>query len=222
MNVVEAVLQRHRHFVVLVSGIDTKMVDRLCRDINTDLAFTYFPYLDLPLQPKQADLVPMMDAVDAALKGPSAGVLVAARSFPADLLTFRVDYHVNLSVNRAHFEATKALEKYGDNDFYDYKKHLETNRINKYINVKSDTDLEHIANLVFYLVIDSIEKKVYKKDYEEHASKMYLNFMPGSGDVPTPIKTPTTEETTQETTEETPIETTTEDTYTTDTDGEDD
>lgn len=174
LDITDVLFQKQSNYVVLVSGLDTSLLENVSLILSKDLRFTYLSFHHLPIEINEntpmINLKPINERVNTYIDNKSGGLIVSSLSFPKDRIAFKVDMHIHLSANKTMFDHIKTKYNYNDDLFVQYKSLMETNIVNKYINQKPDMDTEHLVDTIFYQIVDAIEKKVYGKKYEIYAT----------------------------------------------------
>ena len=97
-------------------------------------------------------------------------MFILAKSFPSNNIKLPIDLHINISLNKT---LTMELDTSKTENLYEqYQEIIKTNRVNRYINIKKDYDLDEIILNIFNIIIDDIEKKVYGDKYNTLSSKV--------------------------------------------------
>ena len=193
-NVLDILLLNKKKYIVLFSGLEFSPVEKIVNDLSKDFNAIVLNYLHLNLDDS---LDPLNTRVNDLLKkheNSPQPFFIIAKTFPSDKLKIYSDLHINISL---HKFAILNLDPAKRPDLPDlYAKSIQTNRVNRYINLKKDYELNEVINEVFHLIIDDIEKKVYgdkyntlshkffsqskENDYSEQNNKSKLVFDPNS------------------------------------------
>lgn len=154
MTIVDALFVQRPYFIVLVSGVLPDL-EQVVEDVAKDLGFTFLCFSHI-----KTNYNPVNKRVDQLLEKKHQGLILCGTNFPSDKLGFKVGFHIHLSVNKTLFVETesKAFPSYED-----YKQALESNFINKYINVKPGYEVKSVADQVFDLVINQIDSIVHHR-----------------------------------------------------------
>lgn len=87
------------------------------------------------------------------------GILIHGINFQQNKLKFKIDLQLHFSISKSMYLANQSNKE----NYDDFKKYLDTNKINKYYNIKSEPNNE-FNDSVFRKIIDFIEFKIYKKE----------------------------------------------------------
>lgn len=168
MNIIEAILKKYSHYIILISSLDLELLEEMSKEISKEIDFKYLSFNHLSIDSNYDKLNDRVN--DVAIKG-NTGVVISSLLFPSDKLNFRPDIHINLSINKVYFDTIKNKYNYNDSIFFTYKKKLEDNKVNKYINIKFNINKNYLTDMIFYTIMDNIEKRLYGKFYDELSSK---------------------------------------------------
>lgn len=170
-NVLDILLLNKKKYIVLFSGLEFSPIEKIVTDLSKDFNAIILNYLHLNLDDS---LDPLNTRVNDLLNKNEKmiqPIFIIAKSFPSDKLKIYPDIHINISL---HKFAILNLDPAKRADLPDlYAKSIQTNRVNRYINLKKDYELNEVINEVFYLIIDDIEKKVYGDKYNTLSHKFF-------------------------------------------------
>lgn len=103
------------------------------------------------------------------------GILIYGLSFPSKNIDFKIDLQMHFSNSATiflkSFSDSNGISKYTIEEYNMFNDILSTNKIHKYFNLKTSPTSELNDN-VFDKIIDFLEFKIYKKDYEKYATKL--------------------------------------------------
>ena len=170
-NILDILLFNKKKYIVLFSGLEFSPVEKIVTDLSKDFNAIILNYLHLNLDDS---LDPLNTRVNDLLNKNEKMVqpiFIIAKTFPSDKLKIYPDIHFNISL---HKFAILNLDPAKRADLPDlYAKSIQTNRVNRYINLKKDYELNEVINEVFHLIIDDIEKKVYGDKYNTLSHKFF-------------------------------------------------
>ena len=170
-NVLDILLLNKKKYIVLFSGLEFSPVEKIVTDLSKDFNAIILNYLHLNLNDSLDPLNTRVNDLINKNENMTQPIFIIAKSFPSDKLKIYPDIHINISL---HKFAILNLDPAKRPDLPDlYAKSIQTNRVNRYINLKKDYELNDIINEVFYLIIDDIEKKVYGDKYESLSHKFF-------------------------------------------------
>jgi hypothetical protein len=105
------------------------------------------------------------------------GILIHGLFFPPNKLTFRIDLQIHISLTVTQFLKSNLDKGYTIDNYNNFKTLLETNKINKYFNVRNEINNE-LNDSIYNKIIDWLEYKIYGPNYELYASKNKNNSPP--------------------------------------------
>lgn len=140
---------KNNNYILLLSGLESSPIHTVAKELCIAFNGIVLDFMHL------TDMAPLNDRINDIK---NQFIVVKSKSFPKDEIKFRVDLHYNVSI--------KTQDK-------EYLDSLKTNYINKYFNFKADTDIDITIDTMFNLIIDDLEKKVYKKDYDTLNHKVF-------------------------------------------------
>lgn len=171
-NVYEAYLYKFRQFIFVLSyspGIDIKSI---IDDIALPFNFRIIKLEnikdsdDFDYNKLSNDVNKILNENKLTINGDGPihnikGILIYGLNFPVKSLFFKVDIQYHLSLSK------KLYFKFNNDDKYEYySKIVESNKINKYFNIKEEIN-KNINDQIYDKLIEFIEKKVYGKNYEK-------------------------------------------------------
>jgi len=166
-NVLEMLLLKKKKYIVLFSGLKCSPVEKIINDLTKIYNAIDLNFLHLNLND---DISVINNRVNNLLKeDKQQPYFIVGKTFPKDNLTIPVDLHINISLN---YKLLKELDN-TQNLYEDYKKEMEKNRVNKYINLNKEYDYNKILSNIFEIIIDDIEKKVYGDKYDKLNHHVY-------------------------------------------------
>ena len=170
-NVLDILLLNKKKYIVLFSGLEFSPVEKIVTDLSKDFNAIVLNYLHLNLDDSLDPLNTRVNDLLNKNEKMTQPIFIIAKSFPSDKLKIYPDIHINISL---HKFAILNLDPAKRADLPDlYAKSIQTNRVNRYINLKKEYELNDIINEVFNLIIDDIEKKVYGDKYESLSHKFF-------------------------------------------------
>jgi len=146
-TILEEIIKRKGNFIILITSLDTQLLIKLIDELKKDLKFTYLQFTQLGLEYDSNIIKKRIDDFQDTC------ILIYGLYFPLDI---KCDCHINLSINHHRFEEVKEENKY-ENEFY--QKYLDKSKessITKYINIKPDTDIKILGDLVFEYISNRI------------------------------------------------------------------
>jgi hypothetical protein len=170
-NVLDFLLSTKKKYIILFSGLNFSPVEKIVTEIAKDFNAIILNYLHLTLDDNLDVLNTRVNELlkkQEILKQP---IFIICKSFQTDKLKIFYDYHINISLSKNDILELDPAKRSDLPELY--IKSLQTNRINKYINIKKDFNLDYVLNNIFNLIIDDIEKKVYGDKYNKLSSKFY-------------------------------------------------
>lgn len=170
-SVLDIILIQKKKYIVLLSGLPFSPIEKIASELEKDFNATTLNFLHLDFND---DLSVINNRVSTLLqKSEPQPIFILAKSFPSSILKLPVDLHLNISLNKT---LTMELDPSKTENLYEqYQEIIKTNRVNRYINIKKDYDLNEIILNIFNFIIDDIEKKVYGDKYDNLSSKAKTN-----------------------------------------------
>lgn len=170
-NVLEMLIEERNKYIILITGLKFSPIENIINALAKDFNAIVLNYMHF----NHNDDYNIINERVKEIYNNKKPIFIITTSFASDEIKIPLDFHLHISLNK--FMANELNPVKDDNFYDDYKKKLETNRINKYYNLKKDWNMEQATNDIFYIIIDNIEKKLYGDKYEELAS----NPQPRSG-----------------------------------------
>jgi hypothetical protein len=165
--VTEAIIHAKGKYIIIISGLDKDFVNNICLQMSQILNYTYLFFLDNPISDDSKNYNNILDRVEELLKIKPQGIIISLLTYPDKYTMINVKLHINLSINQTYFNNIKNKYNYSDNFFIEYNNILKSNKINKYINIKLDSDFKQIKRQCFDTIITSIEKHYYGTNYDK-------------------------------------------------------
>lgn len=162
-NIVQAYLDRFQRLVVLVthmSGVDARSI---VEDVNTDLGFKILEGDDV--NAKLLDLErESQRTLDQQVSKFHYGMGVFVIAPVNSKLTLPVNLHVHLALGPREFAAKNAL---ADQAAFQKELSLVPKTVNKFINIKADSDRSQLGDKLFDTVIEHVKKRLEKTDRQK-------------------------------------------------------
>lgn len=149
--------------IILLSGLDMSPLNQVTKELCEAFNGIVLDYTHLDLD---SDLKVINDRVIDLTKNSGNVLFIKGKSFDKQHIKFRVDLHLNISINNKMINDDILSSK--------YKTKLTSNYINKYYNYKEETDINDYIDNIFLHIIDDIEKKLYKDKYSKLNHKVYV------------------------------------------------
>jgi hypothetical protein len=165
--ITDAIIHSKGKYIIVISGLDKDFVNNICLEMAQILKYTYLSYLDNPISDNMRDYNNIFYRVEYLLNIKPQGMIISLLSFPEKYTMIDVKLHINLSINQTYFDNIKNKYKYPNDILIDYNDILKSNKINKYINIKLDSDLNQIKQTIFDTIIINIEKHYYGDKYDK-------------------------------------------------------
>jgi hypothetical protein len=170
-NVLDFLLSTKKKYIILFSGLNFSPIENIVTEIAKDFNAIILNYLHLNLDDNLDVLNIRVNDLLQKQKNPIQPIFIMSKSFQTDKLKIFPDYHINISLSKTDILTLDPAKRTELPELY--TKSLQTNRINKYINIKKDYNLNEILDNIFNLIIDDIEKKVYGDKYNILSYKFY-------------------------------------------------
>ena len=165
--ITDAIIHTKKKYIIVISGLDQDIVNNICLEMAQILKYTYLSFLDNPISDDQKNYNNIFYRVEYLLNIKPQGMIISLLSFPDKYNMFDVKLHINLSINQIYFNNIKNKYNYSNDLLIEYNNILKSNKVNKYINTKFDSDLSQIKKKVFDTIIASIEKTYYGTNYDK-------------------------------------------------------
>ena len=167
--ITDAIIHVKGIYIIVISGLDKVFVNNICLLMSNILKYTYLSYIDLDkiINNDKNYYNDILKKVEYFKNIKPQGFIISLSSLPEKYTMFDVKLHINLSINQTYFDNIKKKYNYSNELFIDYNNILKSNKINKYINIKLDSDLNQIKIQIFNTIITSIEKHYYGINYSK-------------------------------------------------------
>ena len=169
-NILDIQLLNKKKYIVLFSGLEFSPIENIVNELSKDFNAIILNFLHLELD-DSLDVI--NNRINDLLNKKSQAIFIIAKTFPSNKIKIPIDLHINISLNKNFILNLDPLKRENLPDLY--IKSLKENRINKYINLKKDYDLNEIIDEIFYFIIDDLEKKIYGDKYNILSHKFYNN-----------------------------------------------
>lgn len=154
------VILKSSPYIILLSGLPEShiidILENVSKSFPHSLTFDYMHITD--------DFTAMNTRINDVLKKNKL-IFIISKSFPQAKIDFSYNLHINLSINSKILDNPELLNSYHES--------LNENVINKYYNIKPDTDIESLCDKIFDYIIDNMERYVYKDKYNLYSHKFY-------------------------------------------------
>jgi hypothetical protein len=164
--VTDAIIHTKKKYIIVISGLDNDIVNNVCLEMAGILKYTYLSFLDIPISDDQKYYNNILYRIEYLLNIRPQGIIISLLSFPNKYNMFDAKLHINLSINQTYFDNIKKKFDYSNDLLIEYNNVLKSNKVNKYINTKLDSDFNQIKKQVFDTIITSIEKTYYGTNYD--------------------------------------------------------
>jgi hypothetical protein len=168
--VTDAIIYAKGKYIIVISGLDKELINKMCLLMASILKYTYISFIDknFSMIDDKKHYNEIFKKVEYLLNIKPQGIIISTTSLPEEYSIFDVKLHINLAINQTYFENIKKKYNFSKELLLnDYNNILKTNKINKYINVKIDSDFNQIKKQIFNTIITSIEKHYYGTKYEK-------------------------------------------------------
>lgn len=168
-NVLDVLLMKKKKYIVLFSGLDFSPVEQIANDLANDFGAIVLNFIHLGLTDSLDPINNRVNDLLAKKESNPKPLFVIAKTFPLSNLKIPVDVHIHISLHQIAIQRLDPLKR--SELPQQYMDSIKTNRVNKYINLKKEFDINEVENEIFEIIIDDIEKKVYGDDYATRGSK---------------------------------------------------
>lgn len=170
-NIYEALLYKNKKFILAFSytpGFNpSTIIDDMSKTFNLKIVKLECSNISNCNYDKlNNDIKKLLDENESTLKTSyergyyGMGILIHGLNFQSDKLKFKIDLQLHFAISKTMYLSNSSNTK---EDYDNFKKYLDTNKINKYYNIKAEPN-EELNDSVFRKIIDYIEFKVYKKE----------------------------------------------------------
>ena len=170
-NILDIQLLNKKKYIVLFSGLEFSPIEKIVNDLSKDFNSIVLNYLHLNLDDSFDPLNARVNDLLKKNENSPQPFFIIAKTFPSDKLKFFPDLHIHISLHKFAILNLDPAKRPNLPDLY--LKSIQTNRVNRYINLKKEYELNDIIDEAFNLIIDDIEKKIYGDKYESLSHKFF-------------------------------------------------
>ena len=164
MNILEAYIQQKKYLTIVISCLDVDLLKEISNNLSSDFGAKV---IDLTEKLKninsEADInieeINKLDTNDPIK-------IIISQIFPENFFNFRLNYHINISLNKAQIE-----EKKIDQNLLNLSKNFSYN-VSKYLNLKNFDNLIDIEDKIFDIVLNFINKRLDNGKYSDKILKL--------------------------------------------------
>lgn len=148
-------------YIVLFSGLATSPIDNVVKELNLSFDGIVLDYMHLDME---SDLTVINERVTKLIKEKKQVFFIKGKSFNSKKIKIPINLHIHINEQQV-----------GDVELSSKYRQLlkETNYIHKKFNFNTDTDINKNIDDIFNYIVDDIEKKLYKDNYERLSHKYY-------------------------------------------------
>ena len=165
MNIIDAFLSQKGGLVIVFSSFYIDMIKEIVKNLSKDLRASFIDITE-ETNVEEIESIDKEKINEIFKKNKEAVKFVVATCFPNNTFNLRVNYHINLSLNKVEMKE-KQVEKKLINLSY---KLTDKVRINKYVNYKNFDNQSKIEDEIFNIVIKYIESKLDNGKYLDRVS----------------------------------------------------
>ena len=164
MNILEAYIQQKKYLTIVISCLDVDILKEISNNLSSDFGAKI---IDLTENFKninsEADI--NIEEINKLDTNDSIKIIIS-QIFPENFFSFRLNYHINISLNKTQLE-----EKKIDQNLLNLSKNFSYN-VSKYLNLKNFDSIVDIEDKVFEIVLNFINKRLDNGKYSERLSKL--------------------------------------------------
>jgi hypothetical protein len=164
-NILEMLMAKKHKYVVLATGLPITPIVKVFELLEKDFGAVVLNYMHLGTE---RDTEIINQRVKEIMKD-NKPIFIIAQTFPSEKVSIPLDFHIHMSVNKKLFDELSGETPVTSHEYY--VKQMESNRINKYHNLRGSWDVNEVTNNIFALITDNIEHKLYGDDYDKYNSK---------------------------------------------------
>jgi len=155
-----------RNYIILISGLNKSPIEQVSSDLvksfeqyAVNLNFMHLDFTD------KTSIV--QDRIKSIITEKTQIIIIIGQNFDSNM-AFKNSHilRINLSV-----DATMIGD---DEKATQYKNALLVSGINKYFDFKEDTDVQEYINMIYWYIIDDIERRVYGVEYKKLSYKYFV------------------------------------------------
>lgn len=159
MNILEAYIQQKKYLTIVISCLDINLLKEISKNLSSDFGAKVIDLTEkLKNIQSEADInieeINNLDTSDPIK-------IVISQIFPENFFSFKVNYHINISLNKSQIE-----ERNLDENLINLSKNFSYN-VSKYLNLKNFDNNIDIEDKIFDILMNFIKKRLDNGKYSE-------------------------------------------------------
>lgn len=164
MNVLEAYIQQKKYLTIVISCFDVSLLKEIGNNLGLDFGAKVIDLTDkLKDITSEADI--NIEDINNQDTNDSIKIIIA-QIFPENFFSFRLNYHINISLNKTYIEENKIDQK-----LINLSKNFSYN-VSKYLNFKNFDSKTDIEDNIFDIIMNFIKKRLDNGKYSEKILKL--------------------------------------------------
>ena len=164
MNVLEAYIQQKKYLTIVISCFDISLLKEIANNLGSDFGAKVIDLTDkLKDITSEADI--NIEEINNLDTNDSIKIIIA-QIFPENFFSFRLNYHINISLNKTYIEENKIDQK-----LINLSKNFSYN-VSKYLNLKNFDSKIDIEDNIFDIIMNFIKKRLDNGTYSEKILKL--------------------------------------------------
>jgi len=160
MNILDAYLLQKRKLTIVISSLDTSLLEDISKNLSIDFGAKVINLTqDIVVSNISEINVEKINNkdIDATVK------IIISPVYPDNLFSFRINYHINISLNRNLLEEKKIDHKLINLN----NETMKSVRINKFLNLHKYNDNKSLEDNIFNIIMEFIKKNLDDGKYLE-------------------------------------------------------
>lgn len=164
MNILEAYIQQKKYLTIVISCLDVDLLKEISKNLSSDFGAKIIDLTDnFKNINSEADI--NIEEINKLDTNDSIKIIIS-QIFPENFFNFRLNYHINISLNKMQIE-----EKKIDQRLLNLSKNFSYN-ISKYLNLKNFDSTIDIEDKIFDIIMTFINKRLDNGKYSDRLSKL--------------------------------------------------
>lgn len=164
MNVLEAYIQQKKYLTIVISCFDVNLLKEIANNLSSDFGAKVIDLTD-----KFKDITSETDINIEEINNLDTNdsiKIIICQMFPENFFSFRLNYHINISLNKNYIEENKL-----DQNLINLSKNFSYN-VSKYLNLKNFDKRIDIEDNIFDIIMNFIKKRLDNGKYSEKILKL--------------------------------------------------
>ena len=163
MNILEAYIIQNKYLTIIISSVDINVLKEIGSNLAQDFSTEIIDLTDYYQNVKSLeDLEKVKDQIEKQMENNQAIKIVIAPVMPSEFFKFRMNYHINISLNYKKLE-----EKQIESHLISLETEVKNNniRVNRYINLHKYDNTKLLEDEIFDTIMRYIEKRLDRGEY---------------------------------------------------------